>query len=335
MEKMIIKIHCVGFDNIGGYKWIYNRFLVPLENSFSFIEDCDNPDFIFCNVMDYRFDFIKYNCPRIFITEENIHPNFQLFDYWIGYNSKLSFSDRFLYAQICLFNIRVVKENLLIEKGLPLSERDCSVFCDFIYSHDDNGNRMHYFKLLNNYKQVNSYGTFNHNTGNIYAGGWPYKNKINLQKRSKFSLIVETSEDSKGLVTEKIFHALIAGSIPIYYGDDEIRNIVNPKRYINIKDFKDDNELMTYICKIDNDDNLYNSIVKEEPLIDPFFFKKQYANISLFLFNIFNQNPEQALRRPKSEGLALVYDNVFKKENKKSNTIYRQVKQHLKMLRHK
>ena len=328
--KKTINVSSVGFDTYGGYAWLYNRFLLPLTNKYNFVRNDQNPDFLFCTILDTNFDFIKYNCPRIFICEENIQPIFQLYDYWIGYDNKLSYGDRFLYLLLCLFNIKTISESLEIPTSSCLKDHARSRFCDFIYSHDDNGIRTKYFNLLNNYKKVYSYGTFKHGDGDEIAGGWPYKNKVLLQKKSKFSLIIESSKFSGGLVTEKIFHSLLAGSIPIYLGENEVNSIINPKRFINIKSFRNDEELLNYIKEVDNNDKLYNSIVTQPPLIDPLFFKKQYNNMILFLDRIFSQEQINAVRRPDDEGLSKMFNDLFRKYNKNRHSKLRLFKKILR-----
>lgn len=307
-----IKLAHFGFEGYGGYEWIFNRILKPLTGEFSFELDFEKPDFVFCTMLDFKNKSLEYNCPRIFICEENNHPNFHLYDYWVGYDHGLNYRDRFLYALLCLYNIKTVCPSLIIPTYDQIEPRE--YFCDFIYSHDDNNRRTHYFDLLSSYKPVTSFGVFKHTVGAPDCGKWPYKEKIEIQKKCKFSLIVETCERSEGLITEKIFHALIAGTIPIYVGEKNVIDIVNPKRIINANDFESDIELLKRIKEIDNNDELYKNIVTQPPLLDDDFFVKQNNKIIEFFRNIFIQDSNSAIRRPKMEGLAKIpYDQIKRK----------------------
>ena len=87
-------------------------------------------------------------------------------------------------------------------------------------------------------------------------------------------------ENSRGddYISEKIYDSFKAGTIPIYYGNFIIDEFINPKTYILINGKKDFYEKIEYIKKIDNDDKLYISIMKEKPIID-----KEFKN--MFFYN--------------------------------------------------
>ena len=93
-------------------------------------------------------------------------------------------------------------------------------------------------------------------------------------------------ENSKGdgYISEKIVDSFNAGTIPIYYGDYMLDEFINPKTYILIRGKNDIREKIEYIKKIDNDKQLYLSIMKENPIIDPKFIN----NIN-FKFKFFHK----------------------------------------------
>ena len=151
---------------------------------------------------------------------------------------------------------------------------------------------MSFINKLNKYKKVDLEGKckLNNKFRNI-------KNKIEFLSNYKFSIAMENS-DGDGYISEKIFDSFLAGTIPIYYGDYMIDEFINPKTYILIKGEKDIDKKIEYIKKIDNDDNLYLSIMKEKPLIDNNFVSNIFKNeIKNFLKNIFVQNKYKAFRR--------------------------------------
>ena len=92
-------------------------------------------------------------------------------------------------------------------------------------------------------------------------------NKIEFLSNYKFSIAMENS-DGDGYLSEKIADSFLAGTIPIYYGDYLLDEFINPKSYILIKGEKDIEKKIEYIKKIDNDDNLYEKIIREKPIID-------------------------------------------------------------------
>ena len=73
---------------------------------------------------------------------------------------------------------------------------------------------------------------------------------------------------------------------------------INPKTYILIRGKNDIREKIEYIKKIDNDKQLYLSIMKENPIIDHKFVNTiDRIEIKSFLKNIFNQDKDKAFRR--------------------------------------
>ena len=76
--------------------------------------------------------------------------------------------------------------------------------------------------------------------------GKKVENKIEFLSNYKFSISMENS-NGDGYVSEKIVESLIAGTIPIYYGDYMIDEYINPKAYILIKGQKDELSKIEYI----------------------------------------------------------------------------------------
>ena len=123
------------------------------------------------------------------------------------------------------------------------------------------------------------------------------KDKIEFLSHYKFSIAMENS-DGDGYLSEKIVDSFLAGTIPIYYGDYLLDEFINPKSYILIKGEKDIEKKIEYIKKIDNDENLYEEIMKEKPIIDDNFANKiDGVEIKSFLKHIFRQNKNKAYRR--------------------------------------
>ena len=95
----------------------------------------------------------------------------------------------------------------------------------------------------------------------VYGKGWePYKSVIRTNPKDKdtefnyqifsrytFTLIIENC-DADGYVSEKIYDAFVAGSIPIYYGNLNDRYSFIPKNcYIDAKSFYSPKNLVKYI----------------------------------------------------------------------------------------
>jgi len=71
---------------------------------------------------------------------------------------------------------------------------------------------------------------------------------------------------------------------------------INPKTYILVNGPKDMFDKIEYIKKIDNDDKLYKSILKEKVYINNKILEKSHKEQSDFWFHIFEQDKNKAKR---------------------------------------
>ena len=77
------------------------------------------------------------------------------------------------------------------------------------------------------------------------------QDKLNIIKNYKFHFVIENAS-LNGWITEKIFHAYLAGTVPIYLGAPDINDFVPSNSYINYMDFKDLDDLYKFLKNIDN-----------------------------------------------------------------------------------
>ena len=132
--------------------------------------------------------------------------------------------------------------------------------------------------------------------------GGKYKNnvgyipdKMKFLSSYKFSIAMENT-NGDGYLSEKVIQSFLAGTIPIYYGDYMADEYINLKSLILIEGKKDMFKKIEYIKKIDNDNKLYKSILKENIFIDDKFRDKIEKERVEFLLHIFEQNKKKAKR---------------------------------------
>jgi hypothetical protein len=94
----------------------------------------------------------------------------------------------------------------------------------------------------------------------------------------KYSICFENSVIN-GYITEKIFDCFYAGTVPIYYGAPDINKYVNPKAFINFKDFSSIQDLEKYI------ENLSDSDYEEYKKWGKYFIENESSRFYNFLEN--------------------------------------------------
>lgn len=77
--------------------------------------------------------------------------------------------------------------------------------------------------------------------------------KFSVIKDYKFTFCFENSIMS-GNITEKIFDAIFAGSVPIYYGAPDIKQYIPSDVFIDFNDFKSPDDLLDFLVKINESD---------------------------------------------------------------------------------
>jgi hypothetical protein len=113
------------------------------------------------------------------------------------------------------------------------------------------------------------------------------KEKIKVLSKYKFCFCYENRKNFNGHVSEKIFDAMRAGCVPIYWGPDDTEKYLDQNTYIDAYKFKNINDLYNYtnslsennIKKIKN--NIYKYITKDAKKI--FSLDKFSKKISKFI----------------------------------------------------
>ena len=266
-----------------------------LENQYFFNFTSDNPDYLIYDIFNCEHLELKYqNAIKIAFYTENTIPDFNYADYSIGFHN-INYLDRYFKKTtlIWIFQRRYLNiKNKFFEKiRIKALKTKKKKFCAAVISNykSSNGFRIKFINELNKYKKVDMGGKYKNNVGGSI------KNKTLFLSSYKFSIAMENSE-GQGYVSEKILDSLLAGTIPIYYGGYMIDEFINPKAYILIKNENDMIKKIDYIKKIDNDDILYKSFLKEKLFIDDNLVSKFDLEKAEFFNHIFEQEKNKAKR---------------------------------------
>ncbi|NOU36363.1 MAG: glycosyltransferase [Kiritimatiellaceae bacterium] len=287
-EKLSVRIAAVDF---GSEKFMLGMVLKLAEYRYTFEITTDrDADYVFHSNSGH--DVLKYSGVRIFITGENVTPNFAVSDYAMAFD-QLTFGDRYIWLPL----IRLYHEAypVLTAPRPSVDEifRNKTDFCAYVMSNTTNSaeERIRIFDLLSAYKPVNSGGRWRNNVGGRVA------DKLAFQSKHKFVIAFENCSHP-GYLTEKFAEAAAANAVPVYWGDPTIGKLFNAKAFINCHDFQTLEEAVEQVKRIDQDDNLYRQMLAEPWFpggIEPECLRdKAFAD---FLSNIFDQDPKTAFRR--------------------------------------
>ena len=295
-NKKIINLYTIGSLTDHYKRKLRNSIIEGLTDKYIFNFTKHNPDYLIYDVLSCSFIKHKYNNSiKIAFYNENQIPDFNKADYAIAFQN-INYLDRY-FRRTTLIGIlekrylNVKNEDFIRERNEVLNSKMRTKFCAAVISNNysTDGFRLKFIKELSKYKKVDMGGRVKNN-----VGGAVQDKKLFLSSY-KFSIAMENSEGD-GYISEKILDSFISGTIPIYYGDYMIDEYINPKALILIRNEKDMYEKIEYIKKIDNDDNLYRSILKEDLFINNNILEISRKEKIEFFDNIFKQEKDKAKR---------------------------------------
>lgn len=234
-------------------------------------------------------DYLNCEGVKLFYTGENIVPDFNLYDYAIGFDY-LDFGDRYLRLPLyCLYP----EFDGLINQQFKLSDKERlnRKFCSMVVSnnHYASSIRKVFFEELSKYKRVDSAGKYLNNMGGDYL-----KDKQAFISQYKFNIAFENSS-VPGYTTEKIMHAMAADTLPIYWGNPLVGRDFNSKSFVNLLDFKSVKECVDYIVYLDQNDKEYLEVLHEDKFNPEGSYKDYKERIKAFLEYILSQKDASRL----------------------------------------
>ena len=278
MERKTIKLRYV--DSMSrNYE---NEVIWKLLNKWYDIDQISEPDYILCGGMGTTFTKYK-NCIRIQIIGENVVPDFNVFDYALGFDH-LHFNDRYLRVPLYVFYDSF--QRIISGQRTQIDSGACNrKFCSYVVSNANHADpsRDNFFKELCKYKRVDSAGRHLNNMG----GGF-LKDKLSFISQYKFNIAFENCT-SDGYTTEKIIEPLSVGTIPIYWGNLSIEKDFNKEAFVYVNDFSSIQECINYIIELDNNDALYLEKLKQ-PIFPNDEAPDYNKRLKDFFDNIFNRH---------------------------------------------
>lgn len=285
MEKQILRVALDDFVIKGGEM---SFFLDILRKTYQVIEVEENPDIVFYSCFGLKH-LRRKDCVKVFISQENVIPDFNECDYAISC-APISFGNRHFYLPPCF---ATYLSKTTAPPPSPTSATATRKFCSFLYSQDNSGMgsmlRKDFCERLMEYKNVDCPGKILHNIdiptlSARFSDNWN-QSKIEFLSNYKFNIAFENSY-SEGYVTEKLMDCFFAGTVPIYWGGYHDNLNIPRESMIFVNDYDDFNSVIAAIRELDENDELYLSKLRANPLLNGFDFAPIRDNLSQFLQNI-------------------------------------------------
>lgn len=263
------------------------------------IEQSDDPDYVFGSSFGLlNSGVLKYRkAIRIFISFENLWPDFDLYDYAVTCYP-LTYGDRHLSHPYC-FDHGDCEKNIALAKNKHLIAKEDFAektgFCSFVVSNNLMANpiREDFFDRLSPYKKVDSGGRFRNNIGQKDG----VKDKLAFASARKFSLVFENCRVDN-YITEKILEGFAAHTIPIYWGSPDVKRIFNLEAFVYIGGREDFDTAIEKIKYLDNNDGAYLEMLLQPALLDPDIADRTFSQLEEFFKHIIEQPLKEAYRRP-------------------------------------
>lgn len=224
------------------------------------INPSENPDILFYSI--FGVSHKNYTAGRkIFFSGEPYGQRDDA-DFNVTFD-ETSFNNTRVPLWLCYFDKSILEECNKRKNNqniIPSREK----FCSFIASGPGlANNRKEFIEKLSKYKQVHCGGSYLNNIGCVVPRGINCSGKIEHNNNYKFAMAFESAM-YPGYVTEKICDIFKSNCVPIYWGTKDVVKDFNPNTFINANDFANFDELVDYIIKVDNDEELYKSFFKEQ-----------------------------------------------------------------------
>ncbi len=251
-----IKINFV--DYYGGFNPESNFIIDTLRAKYH-VEISDNPDYLFFSCFGV-IHLSYHHCVKIFFTGESLVPDFNVCDYALGFDW-IEFGDR--YLRLPLYQTWDSFAQFPRKKEYSEEQVLNRKFCSIVVSNTRSADpiRERFFRLLSEYKKVDSGGRAWNNIGG------PVDNKLDFVGQYKFNIAFENNS-AVGYTTEKIMEPMVVNSIPIYRGNPLISKDFNPRSFINTHDFKSLEDAVEYIVELDSSDEKYLNMLKQPWILD-------------------------------------------------------------------
>ena len=198
---------------------------------------------------------------KLLLSAENDLPDFEFYDWALSHAKRAPRNLRILPQMVG--DAAIVSE-VMHNETVPFVRdpvqclRQKEKFCAFLFKNACCATRNHFFELLSRHRRVDAGGAALRTGPNAPPRGAAghFLEAAKFYRPYKFVVAFENSL-VPGYTTEKIWLALHAQSVPIYWGNPRVADYFHPDCFINAFDFDSMESLVQHVLRVDADDELY------------------------------------------------------------------------------
>ena len=263
-----------------------------LKDKYTFELVQDNPDYLLFSFYGLNHRDKKYSkAIKIAVYEEGFIPSFNEEDYTFGV-AHIFYLDRYFRKATLLAYLGDLKNRDFRKvRREVIKGKKREKFCAAVFSHERNEDhfREKFVVELSKYKKVDLGGEINNTVG------YNVTNPVEFFSSYKFSIAFEKNSGD-GYATGHIINSLLAGTVPIYYGDYLIDEYINPDTFILVRNDIDLMDKIAFIKEVDKDDKLYREFFEKDVLIDENVVEKRKKEEKDYWSHIFRPDKIDARR---------------------------------------
>jgi hypothetical protein len=277
----------LGFaDTFDGAKEYFTNIL---SKRYEVVRDDVRPDYLIFGDRNFGGTNVRYeNCVRIFYTGENERHTDYRCDFAISFDHP---TDHRMF-RLPLYLLYEFDHKICVNRAARHEDDfDNKGFCSFVVKNPSCQYRNAWFHALTQFQSVASAGPLFNNMPDGYRPP-DVVSKVKFMGSYKFNLCFENSS-YPGYCTEKLFEALCARTIPIYWGSSTAGLDFNPKAFLNRYDYASDHEFFDRIVYLNQNKKAYN-----EMYMQPMFRNedcKLYSSYTENFLNWFQHNVYQGV----------------------------------------
>lgn len=241
-----------------GFNKVDNWFHRALSERFT-VELTDQPEILFFSDGTSQA-WRLHVCTRVYFSVERHLPDWSLCDYALTcHELPDSRNLRLPYYVVESEPDLLVKDDGWADRILSEPRK----FCGFLISNPRakrGARRVAFASRLMERAPVDSGGRWANNIGGPLRGGFPAKRA--WLRGYRFNVCFE-NESLAGYTTEKITDAMMAGCIPVYWGNPEIARDFNPGSFLNLADHPTEDVLIDRMLAMSGDESAQRALLSQ------------------------------------------------------------------------